>query len=296
MIKVAAIQAQSEVCLSENDLYNKIFNLAHKAKLSGAKIIVFPEDISLWMQWCKESKRVKNMRYELQSNNVCVQSINRNTIETFVDKIFSKLNLSYMGEWLSQARICNIYKNVFSRVAHELNIVIVGGSIYEKRKNGIVNVSYVFDRDGSVAGESIKTHLVSIEKSWGLIGNTDINPIKTFDYNIGVVICYDLNYTDVVKELSEKGAQLICAPSAGYRPYVGYPFDEIIDNPQIERAKENNISIVRAYQCGWMEYKNILPFLYFEGHSNIVLPDGKIAIKSKNIEEEQILIADVPLK
>jgi len=84
-------------------------------------------------------------------------------------------------------------------------------------------------------------------------------------------------------DLKKKGADYIVAPSSGWRPYPGYPFDELTEMPQLKRAKENNIIIFRPYCCGFL-----FPGLYFQGHATIVDKNGLI-MKSKSRNRQEIL-------
>ena len=91
--------------------------------------------------------------------------------------------------------------------------------------------------------------------------------------------------------MCDKGAQFLVAPSGGWRPYPDYPFDKIAESPQLKRSIENNISIVRPYCCGWL-----FPALYFQGHTQIVGPDGSILAESEDWGKEKIFCVDLPLK
>ena len=288
-IKVAAVQMNMVQCWSEKQFYFTIDNLVKKSKSLGAEIVVFPEDIGFCLAWVKESARVQNIRTGTE------QKVDILSTKTFFENLsswfLSKIKLHQMGEWLSQYKISNIIQNTFSRVAYHNNIVIVSGSVYERKINGIFNVCYVFDKDGSVCGEYAKHKLVPLEISWNVKPGNSTKPIKTKDFDIGVCICYDLDDKNLIKNICENGAQLVVAPSGGWRPYPNYPFDKTKECPQIDRAKENNISIVKPYCCGWL-----FPGLYFQGHTQIVGPKGEILAESSEWGKEKIFCLDVPIK
>ena len=77
------------------------------------------------------------------------------------------------------------------------------------------------------------------------------------------------------------------APSNGWRPFPGYPFDYKKETPQIERAKENGFSIVRPYCSGWM-----FP-LYFQGHTQIVDALGNVVAKSLTRNKTEVVTAEL---
>jgi len=215
----------------------------------------------------------------------------KNNLEKFANWLLSKISLKPMGEWLSQKRISNIIKRVFRKLALKHKVIIVSGTVYERKIDGIYNVCYVFDDDGTLAGSYDKYKLVPLEKSWGVKPGKNCYPIYAKNYNIGVVICYDLDDSQWISKMVRNGAQLIIAPSGGWRPYPDYPFDYENETPQLKRSVENNISIVKPYCCGWL-----FPGLYFQGHTQIVGPKGQILAESVDWGKQEIFYADVPLR
>ena len=331
-VRVAAIQAQAQEYATEADFEHKVMKLVEDAKAAGAQIAVFPEDIGLWLELSKRSPRILALRSIATLTSIAnlahsgfptpadptadstvapagtPQILNVPEFEVllgrFTDWIAGLIHVPFFGEWLGQSRIDQTYLGTMSLAAKKYGIVIVGGSIFEVRDDGIYITCYVFDTDGSIAGRYDKHHLVSMEKCFGAIPSTDpVVPIKTRDFNIGACICYDLNFgpteldagfreIPVALELKQAGAQLICAGSTGIRPWPNYPYRPAIDAPQIRRAQETRLSIVRAYQTGWL-----VPGIYMDGLSEIVLPDGTIAASSYPDYQayEKIFISDVPL-
>ena len=288
-LKVAAVQMNMVQCWSEKQFYHLIDNLTKKAVQNEAKIVVFPEDLGFCLAWAKESYRVNQIR---NGNEINVQPLAvKNFLEKFSDWLFSKIKLNKMGEWVSQFRIASIIRRVFSKVALQNNVIIVSGSVYERRFDGIYNICYVYDSDGSKCGEYAKYKLVPLEKSWGVKSGKSSDPIKTSLCDIGVCICYDLDDPIFIKNMCDKGAQFLVAPSGGWRPYPDYPFDKIAESPQLQRSVENNISIVRPYCCGWL-----FPALYFQGHTQIVGPDGSVLAESQDWGKEKIFCLDLPIK
>lgn len=288
-MKISAIQLNMVQCTSEADFFYLLDEKVKKAKSMGAEIISFPEDLGFCLAWSKESFRVQNIRKNISPE---IQPLFfKNFFEILVDWIFSRIKLNAMGEWLSQKRISDIIKRVFQKLAIENNVVIVSGSTYERRFNGIFNIAYVYDCDGRLSGYYKKYKLVPIEKAWGVKSGNLSDPILTSKGNLGLVICYDLDDPDFIKKMVDKGAQILFAPSGGWRPYPNYPFDKEKEQPQIQRAKENKIPIVRPYCCGWL-----FPGLYFQGHTQIVDQNGKIIVESADWGKEEIFVVDIELK
>lgn len=288
-LKIAAVQLNLKQCTSEGDFYLYLNNVVQEACCNGAKVICFPEDLGFCVAWAKESYRVEciknNIDPEIKTLGI------KSWIEKFADFILSKIKLNKMGEWLSQKRISDIVKRTFKKLAINNNVIIVSGSVYERKFSGIYNICYVYESNGKLAGSYAKRKLVPIETSWGVKSGKSNMPIKTSIVDIGVVICYDLDDPIFIKEMTNNGAQFIVAPSGGWRPYPDYPYDREKEQPQIERSKENKICIVRPYCCGWL-----FPALYFQGHTQIVDQNGIILEESNDWGKQKIFYADLALK
>lgn len=287
MRKVAMVQLSMEQCWTENGFYKYIESYVKESKEKGAEIIVFPEDINFCIAWVKESKRIENIKQNIEIEELSIKS----AFENFVDWIISKLQLRAMGEWLSQKIISRIVHRVFAILAEKYSVIIVSGSIYVRKLDGIYSVSYVFDSDGGFLGEYEKHKLVSIEESWGVKPGRTNHPIKTSLGNIGVCICYDLDDPQFIKSIVDNGADFLVAPSGGFRPFPNYPFDFEKETPQIQRAKENDIFVLRPYCAGW-----IFPGFYFQGNTMAVDNTGKVIAKSKSKDNGEVIVVDVVLK
>ena len=285
--KVAMVQLSMEQCWTENGFYKYIESYVKESKEKGAEIVVFPEDIGFCIAWVKEAKRIENIRKNVEVEDLSLKS----AFENFIDWLILKLNLRAMGEWLAQKIISRIVHRVFAILADKYEVVIVSGSIYVRKIDGIYAVSYVFEKDGRLLGEFEKHKLVSIEKAWGVMEGRTNKPINTSAGNIGVCICYDLDDSEFIKSIVDNGADFIVAPSGGFRPYPNYPFDFEKETPQIQRAKENNIFVLRPYCAGW-----IFPGIYFQGHTMAVDNNGKVIAKSKSKDNGEVIVVDVDLK
>lgn len=288
-IKIAAVQLNVTQCTSESHFYIILNDLVKQAKSNNADLICFPEDLGFCLAWAKESFRVQCIR-NYQEPNLKTLSF-KNWLEKLVDYVLSKIKLNKMGEWLSQKRISDIIKRTFKKLACENNVVIISGSVYERKIDGIFNVCYVYEKNGNLAGFYKKRKLVPIEVAWGVKPGNQNTPIKTSVGQIGLVICYDLDDPLFIEEMTNNGAQFLVAPSGGWRPYPDYPFDKIKEQPQLQRSIENKISIIRPYCCGWL-----FPGLYFQGHTQIVDEKGKILAESQDWGKQEIFYADINLR
>ncbi|MGY6518412.1 MAG: GNAT family N-acetyltransferase [Lysobacteraceae bacterium] len=104
-------------------------------------------------------------------------------------------------------------KELFSRLAVEYNINIIGGSHPTEVDDGdIHNVCYVCLRDGSIH-EQEKIHITPNERNWwGISGGDQARVIMTDCGPIAVMICYDSEFPELGRHLVDQGANIIFVP------------------------------------------------------------------------------------
>jgi len=99
------------------------------------------------------------------------------------------------------------------KLAVSYNINIIAGTHPSKMENGdILNISYIFLRDGSVHTQQ-KLHPTPSERMWWNIkGGSGANVIQTDCGPIGVMICYDSEFPELARHLVDQGALLLFVP------------------------------------------------------------------------------------
>ncbi|HEY8110378.1 MAG TPA: carbon-nitrogen hydrolase family protein [Candidatus Nitrosotenuis sp.] len=144
-------------------------------------------------------------------------------------------------QWLKENRIADFDTEFsrFKKIAKEYSMTIIPGAFYEKRKNGQVIASPIIGPDGEIVGTQEKIHPFDYEK--GLVKpGTKAKVFKTA-CKFGIIICYDMVFSDVAETLVKKGAQVLFSPSRivkrGITPWHLYV--------QV-RALENRIPILAA--------------------------------------------------
>ena len=105
------------------------------------------------------------------------------------------------------------FKEMMSRLAVSYNVNIIGGSHPNREADGeVYNVSYTFLRDGSVH-EQRKVHPTPNERYWWNIkGGNRANVIDTDCGPIGVLICYDCEFPELVRHVIDQGAAMLFIP------------------------------------------------------------------------------------
>ncbi|WP_455366091.1 GNAT family N-acetyltransferase [Kaarinaea lacus] len=97
-------------------------------------------------------------------------------------------------------------------MALRYNINIIGGSHPTRVGTRVDNISYVFLRDGTVH-EQPKIHPTPNEVYWWNIeGGNTLNAIETDCGPIGVLICYDAEFPELARHLTDQGIQILFVP------------------------------------------------------------------------------------
>lgn len=104
-------------------------------------------------------------------------------------------------------------KELLSRLAVSYNINIIGGSHPTRDEDGnILNICYVCLRDGSIHQQA-KIHPTPNERYWWNIeGGNESQTILTDCGPIGVMICYDSEFPELARHLTDQGAEILFVP------------------------------------------------------------------------------------
>lgn len=178
--------------------------------------------------------------------------------------------------------------------AKKHNIVLIGGSFFEKTPNGFFNTSIVFNNDGNILGTYRKIHIPNDPYYWEqFYFSTGDLGYKVFDTcygKIGVLICYDQWFPEAARILALQGAQIIFYPTAiGWTKEMKENEKSALKNwvdVQRSHAITNHIFIAAANRVGMED--NAIDFW---GSSFVSDPFGRI-IKKASSHKEQVIVVD----
>lgn len=183
-------------------------------------------------------------------------------------------------------------KSEMSRWARENGIILVGGSVLEKNGDKLYNTCFVFDEGGELIARHRKVHLFDVDIDGGVkfkesdtfSEGKDITVFNTSLGKMGVIICFDMRFPELVRAMAKRGAEIVLCP-AQFNMTTGPLHWELTIR---SRAVDNEIFFVGAsaaryegfsYEC-W-------------GHSAVAGPFGDI--KASCDETEQIMYCDIDL-
>jgi len=178
---------------------------------------------------------------------------------------------------------------MFADYAVKLKAYIITGSYIQRKDGKHYNTSLLFSPDGDLLAQYSKTHLFDTldfkESSFVDLGD-HYTVVDTKYGMIGMIICYDIRFPELLRTLSLKGAEVIFCPAAFpmAEPSPGVDHWEILTKAA---SLYNMIYLVAVNQIGIKA-----PFTYF-GRSVMVDPWGIEIAKAPN--KECIISAELDL-
>lgn len=104
------------------------------------------------------------------------------------------------------------YLDLFTKMAIKYNINIIGGSQFTLEGDVLYNVSYLFRRDGTL-GKQYKLHITPAERKWwGVQPGKKMEVFDTDRGRIAINVCYDIEFPELARIATRKGAQIIFCP------------------------------------------------------------------------------------
>ena len=157
-------------------------------------------------------------------------------------------------------------RELFGKLAKELNVNIIAGSIANVKEGKIYNTSLVFDRRGECIAEYDKTHLFTplAEDEYFAFGNKTV----TFELDgvkCGLIICYDVRFGELVRTLALQGIQILFVPAQW--PDIRVNHWNVLNQA---RAIENQMFVACVNSVGKAGK------IQFGGHSALIDPWGKV--------------------
>lgn len=134
--------------------------------------------------------------------------------ELFNGPLLAEFNeLSEAEAMRSLAQYTPEIKVRFQELAIRYNVNIITGSLPSIEGEGLKNIGYVCHRSGAI-DQYEKMHITPDEtKHWGIKGGDSVRVFDTDAGKIGVLICYDVEFPELARLLSDDGMQILFVPS-----------------------------------------------------------------------------------
>ena len=194
----------------------------------------------------------------------------------------------------SPSELPNQVTAALSRAASKNEVVLVGGSVYERAGRSAYNTSLVFDERGRTLGAYRKVHLPQdpcfYEQSHFKPG-TEYRVFATSYGNVAVLICFDQWYPEAARAVKLMGADLVLYPTA-----IG----TVKGVSEIEgswraawRGVQRGHAIANSLVVGAANRVGVEDRLRFWGGSFVFDQFGKTVSQASG--REQVLLAEVDL-
>ncbi|GAB6087010.1 carbon-nitrogen hydrolase family protein [Alkaliphilus crotonatoxidans] len=179
-----------------------------------------------------------------------------------------------------------------SRLAGELKIYLIGGSIPEKQDNQIFNTSYVYNPHGDLIGKHRKMHLFDIDipngirfkESDTLGAGSQATVFETEFCTMGLGICYDMRFPELMRLMALKGAKVIIVPAAFNMTTGPAHWSSLLQ----VRALDNQVYFVAASPA-----RDLKANYHAYGHSAIIDPWGQAIAQAG--EGEAVVYGEIDL-
>ncbi|SFM21336.1 carbon-nitrogen family hydrolase [Salibacterium qingdaonense] len=156
---------------------------------------------------------------------------------------------------------------------------LIGGSIAWKENGDIFNRALVINKHGKLIYQYDKLHLVPMldEPAYLTGGRHKCRIFELDGIKMGVVICYDLRFPELLRHLALQGAQVIFVVAEWPDARRDHWY-----HLQIARAIENQCYIVSCNRIG--SYNDI----DFAGTSMVINPSGHVLAQGHRYQEQSV--------
>jgi N-carbamoylputrescine amidase len=178
--------------------------------------------------------------------------------------------------------------DAFAKVAASLGVVVVL-NLYEREDTRAFDSSPVIDADGTLLGTTRMLHVAQMphfyEQDYYTPGDHGMPVYETAAGRIGVAICYDRHYPEVMRSLGLQGADLVVVPQAGM---VGEWPDGLYEAELRVAAFQNGYFTALANRVG------AEATMTFAGESFVCDPAGRVVARGP-AGQDAIVYADLDL-
>ena len=137
-------------------------------------------------------------------------------------------------------------RETFSRLAGELGVHIVAGSVADRRGGKFYNTAYVFDKTGAVAASYDKTHAFTpMGEQLAFAQGDRLCRFSLEGRACGLIICYDIRFPELTRTLALEGMDLLFVVSQ-------WPEKRSLHLQTLIRARaiENQTFLALCNSCG----------------------------------------------
>ncbi|WP_179954328.1 carbon-nitrogen hydrolase family protein [Denitrobaculum tricleocarpae] len=189
----------------------------------------------------------------------------------------------YYSADLTAARVPDIsaWLPELQRRAKSSRLAIIIGALVADGES-IRNLALAIDEEGELVAQYCKRALYGKWEQATFTPGECSEVVVLAGIKTGLLICYDIEFPELTRQLAQAGAELIATPTA-----LMAPSTEVAQVLVPARAIENQIFVAYCNRVGQEEE------LDFLGLSSIVAPDGKVLARAGG--DPALILADLDL-
>jgi len=321
-LRAIALQTKIELVDYRNRLSFEAFLTTEMEKAKphltdeNPTLVIFPEDVGAPLVALNSFNAVK----DCQTLDEAVAAISKRAMDyVLVSRIRHRAGGTQAVFLSKEPMIRKTYEEVLSSISQEYNAYILAGTVVlppewrpsqetgplktlhtvrdATRKTKLYNTAYLFGPNGDILLRQRKVNLIPLERDGLGLSPASIDELQTYTIEgipIGITICYDAFFPEIVRHLAEGGAKILIDPSANPEPWTNETeeanrkglYARVQEEPEIKYG-------VQAMLIG-----KIFD-LTFEGVSSIMTkkedtPDKSgIVCQAKSHDEPEVLVADL---
>jgi predicted amidohydrolase len=136
--------------------------------------------------------------------------------------------------------------STLSELAAHYRVNVVAGSIADIKEGGVYNTSYILDRQGRTVATYSKIHRFGLmDEDKYMDAGDEIVDFELDGVRCGIIICYDLRFPELSRQIALRGAKVLFAPAQWPNPRVSHWV-----SLNVARAIENQMYVVGCNRVG----------------------------------------------
>jgi predicted amidohydrolase len=311
-VRVAAVQMRLRVFADESEYAGTIDEWTRRAARRGARLVVFPEDVGLplTIMGSNGAARVASSApasAEAGSDTTTAMLViaallqeQSKEVKSLADRHGMTMLEALSARTASKAE--PIYRRAFAAAARRNRVFVAAGSCPIVRLDGVrprvYNGGYVFDPGGKIIATVLKVNPIPLEMRLLSISRAKGHcppVVETMVGRIGVAICYDCHFPNLIGEMAGQGIDILIDPRANPERWSATVAKVSHDTGLWRRVQENACYGIECFAVGEMFG------IPFEGCSQIVAPvqltrDGRgVVAQARTADREELVIADLDM-
>ncbi len=186
---------------------------------AGELLMVFPEDVGLGLIFTQDYERIQSSKTMVEVGLRLMERYQINPLG--LDGGFPaavRALLRTLSPFVER-----VYHEVFAEAARATRAWVVAGSAPIAQHECVYNTCYVYNPSGERMLIQRKINLVELEKEAGLnLCNApcELSTVRTPAGKLGVLICLDGFYHDLIDQYAKRGVRLLAMPSYNPLPWT----------------------------------------------------------------------------